>query len=40
MLYDFKEVANAQNIQYELRNVNKFKHQLPKVEPIKEALLG
>ncbi len=40
MLYDFKDVAKAQNIQYELRNVSKFKRQLPKVEPIKEVLLG
>lgn len=40
MLTDFKDVAKAQHIGYELRNVNKFKRQLPKVEPIKEVLIG
>ncbi|TAE32894.1 MAG: SulP family inorganic anion transporter [Cytophagales bacterium] len=39
MLYDFKQVAKAQGIQYELRDVRKDKRKLPKIAPIKEVLV-
>lgn len=39
MLYDFEQVAQAQSIHYELRNVHKSKRELPKIAPIKEVLV-